>query len=315
MKINFLGSFETIQQGLRYERDDPTAEAKKTSATFGRLLEKAVVNKENDHQRSKRPVPSLNEVTPQEVMARLSVDLVQPPEIDIGMNEASLEPVIPQRVKESIASLAPPTIVSIKRYDSPSEFDRLPRQDRVAEVERLIISANQHQKAEIPVPLALAVVSTESSFKARSISQDGHATKGLFQFLDSTGREILSQLGSSGSYSPLNPEQNVTLGIRYLSQLNEIFSRPTQLNTGMQTFPGIDDLSRKNIALAAFNAGAGRVAEAQAHALEANLNPRDYDHIERFLPASTRDYVQKVLAREREFEHERGSRGQQEGEG
>lgn len=302
MKINFLGSFETVQQGLRYEREDAVQPTKEDLSSFDSLLGLASKTGPKKEKIQKKDISLLSEVTPHEVMARLSAELRKSPGLQTAVREAPLQPLIPERVKEAIAPLAPPSIVSIKRYDSPSEFDRLPRQDRVAEVERLITSANRQQGADIPVPLALAVVSTESSFRARSISQDGHATKGLFQFLDSTGREILSQFGSEGPYSPLNPEQNVNLGIRYLDHLKGIFSRPTPLNNGMQTVPGIDGNSRKKMALAAFNAGPGRVATAQARALDAQLNPGDYEHVKRFLPASTRDYVSKVLFQEREFE-------------
>jgi soluble lytic murein transglycosylase-like protein len=147
----------------------------------------------------------------------------------------------------------------------------------------------------------LAVVSTESSFKSGSISQDGHETKGLFQFLDSTGREILTRFSDTEGYAPLDPGQNVNLGIRYLTHLNEIFSQPTQLNRGLSTIPGISGDSRKRIVLAAFNAGEGRVVRAQMRAKELGREPGNYSDISDFLPRSTTQYVERVLRREEEF--------------
>jgi soluble lytic murein transglycosylase-like protein len=241
-------------------------------------------------------------------MAQISSRLITPKLNPPQLSNSRLEPVNPEDVNKPLPALTPPTIVSIKRHDSADVFDRLPRDERVAAVSNLIGRANELHGTDLPVPLGLAVVSTESSFRAKSISRDGHATKGLFQFLDSTGREILSRSDSSSDYSPLNPEQNVSLGVRYLTHLQDIFSRPTKLANGVETIPATTTLSNKKIALAAFNAGEGRLASAQARALREQLNPGDYDDVKLFIPASTRRYVESVLKQEQEFQLATSSR-------
>jgi hypothetical protein len=334
MRIDFLGSFRSIQKGLQHEPLTEESEDRSPSnpPSFARILGErsspadsrtqaqhadlveSIPQQLKDEKRSpyppeeikSRPESSQHSLTtsqasPDEMMGRLSVNLLQISPPAPNLSDIGLQPILPGTVKESIPSIPTPSIVSIKRYDSSHHFDKLSHPERIAEVERLIVAANEEQKADVPVPLALAVVSTESSFKSGSISQDGHETKGLFQFLDSTGREILTRFSDTEGYAPLDPGQNVNLGIRYLTHLNEIFSQPTQLNRGLSTIPGISGDSRKRIVLAAFNAGEGRVVRAQMRAKELGREPGNYSDISDFLPRSTTQYVERVLRREEEF--------------
>ena len=309
MKIDFLGSFKTIQRSLHQEPSNEKKDISNVKTPFARLIDEQIKPKYAD-QKSKLSVkirPKILPTVPPEaeiadVMAQISSKLVTPKLNPPELSNSRLEPLNLEDVNKPLPALTPPTIVSIKRHDSADVFDRLPRNERVAAVGNLIGRANEIHGTSLPVPLGLAVVSTESSFRAKSISRDGHATKGLFQFLDSTGREILSRSDSSTDYRPLNPEQNVSLGVRYLTHLQDIFSRPTKLTNGLETIPATTTLSNKKIALAAFNAGEGRLASAQARALREQLNPGDYDDVKLFIPASTRRYVESVLKQEQEFQ-------------
>ncbi len=109
-------------------------------------------------------------------------------------------------------------------------------------------AAQQHQ---LDPNLIRAVILAESSGNPRAISSKG--AKGLMQLMDSTAQ-------SMGVQDPLDPQQNIHGGARYLAQL-------------LHTFQG--DL---NLALAAYNAGPTAV--------------RKYGGIPPF--PETQQYVQKV---------------------
>ena len=48
--------------------------------------------------------------------------------------------------------------------------------------------------------------------------------------------------------------------------------------------------------MAAYNAGEGRVAQAQAQAERDGKNPSIFENVRPYLPDSTQDYVDKVFA-------------------
>ena len=143
--------------------------------------------------------------------------------------------------------------------------------------------------------LGLAVANAESSFRPRAVSNDGHSTKGLFQLLDSTGQEMAKRLGLSRKYDPFDPHFNSTLGLAYLRRLHDLFSEEKTLARGVTTSPAssADDLEK--LAVAAFNAGEGNVARAQARAKADGKNPGSYEVLERYLPPKTRQYVARVM--------------------
>ncbi|MDZ4784857.1 MAG: transglycosylase SLT domain-containing protein, partial [bacterium] len=149
-------------------------------------------------------------------------------------------------------------------------------------------------KYGIDPSLALAVAQAESSFDPKAVSTDGHASKGLFQLLDGTGKELLEKLSPDKEYEPFNPEQNSELGISYLRYLHDIFNSKSDLTKNKETTPAANSASLEKLAVAAFNAGQGRVASAQNAAKNAGLNPGEYTHIEAYLPESTQNYVKKV---------------------
>jgi soluble lytic murein transglycosylase-like protein len=150
--------------------------------------------------------------------------------------------------------------------------------------------------------LGLAVISAESSFNAMAVSKDGHNTKGLFQLKDTTGTEVLTRIGLKESYDPFDPRQNVEVGVGYLRYLHDIFNGSTALPNNAQTVPASDAQSLEQLAVAAFNAGEGRIASAQQRALRAGLDPSKYEDVEAYLPESTRAYVRKVMTTKQSFD-------------
>lgn len=127
-----------------------------------------------------------------------------------------------------------------------------------------------------------------------AVNQTSQA-KGLFQLKDVTGKRFHKMLDMKGGYNPFNVSQNVHIGISYLKYLDHAFSKETVLSEKLNTVPVPSEAERKLFYIAAFNSGEGRVATAQKKAIKAGKDPGLFKNIENYLPAETRDYVQKVL--------------------
>ena len=126
--------------------------------------------------------------------------------------------------------------------------------------------------------LALAVSRQESSFNAAAVSPSG--ALGLMQLLPGTARDVAGRLGVPFIQDKLtrDPAYNVQLGSQYLAEM-------------LQRFGGSYEL-----ALAAYNAGPGRVARW----LETVGDPRAgkidmVDWIEMIPFRETRNYVQRIM--------------------
>ncbi|MBX7143262.1 MAG: transglycosylase SLT domain-containing protein [Oligoflexia bacterium] len=151
--------------------------------------------------------------------------------------------------------------------------------------------------------LSLAVASAESGFDSNAVSRDGFASKGVFQLLDSTATTLLKRSEQNAtSYRPFDPQQNVDLGVRYLRYLHDVFSKPSELPHDLNTVPAANSAALEKLAVAAFNAGEGRVAAAQQQARRAGKDPGQYDAVEAYLPESTREYVMRVMSEKSRFE-------------
>jgi soluble lytic murein transglycosylase len=126
--------------------------------------------------------------------------------------------------------------------------------------------------------LALAVTRQESSFNAAAVSPSG--ALGLMQLMPGTARDVAGRLGVPFIQDKLtrDPGYNVQLGSQYLAEM-------------LQRFGGSYEL-----ALAAYNAGPGRVARW----LESVGDPRAgkidmVDWIEMIPYRETRNYVQRIM--------------------
>jgi soluble lytic murein transglycosylase-like protein len=122
---------------------------------------------------------------------------------------------------------------------------------RKVEVQALIARVAKEQG--VSEKLIRAVVEAESSYNTYDVSHAG--AKGLMQLMPGTAEEM-------GVKDPFNPYENLTGGTKYLKQM-------------MARFPG-----RMDLALAAYNAGPGKVERAGG------------------IPdnAETRNYVRKIMA-------------------
>lgn len=214
-------------------------------------------------------------------------------------------PEITNDVSESPPSVKTPTIKSAERIASSDPFNRMSFEQRISEVRGMVEQAgNQHGVDPL---LGLAVVAVESSFNPHAVSSDGHASKGLMQLLDSTGHEVhQANGGNRHTYNPFDPGKNILLGVSHLRSLLDMFSDATQIGDGLSTVAAENSSSQEKFALAAYNAGQGRVASAQARATRAGSDASKYDNVEPYLPDSTQEYVKKVLAQMRSFERHFG---------
>ncbi|OKP97563.1 lytic transglycosylase domain-containing protein [Paenibacillus sp. P46E] len=116
-------------------------------------------------------------------------------------------------------------------------------------------------KYGVPVDLIKAVIDTESSFNPNVVSSAG--AKGLMQLMDGTANGL-------GVSDPFDPAQSIDGGVRYLSYQLKRYN------------------GQENMALAAYNAGPGRVNKlGVSNDLEllANLSQ---------LPKETQAYIAKI---------------------
>lgn len=151
--------------------------------------------------------------------------------------------------------------------------------------------------------LSLAVARAESGLSAatapevrldpRAVSKDGKSM-GLFQLTAETARAQLQRAALHQTYRPFDPQQNARLGVGYLKYLFAVFSQKTFLQEDLQTTAGADPHEARLLAVAAYNAGEGRVARAQAQARTRGGDPARYQDVAPYLPATTRRYVERV---------------------
>lgn len=217
--------------------------------------------------------------------------------------EPEFKPIEPGIIEEHTdnktrVDVKTPTLVSIERHSAHGEVS-VGSEAKLAHVRNIVEDAGE--RFGVDPSLGMAVVARESSFNPKAVSSDGHQSKGLFQLLDRTGRDLLNRLGLESEYKPFDPEQNVYLGVGYLRHLHDIFSKETDLPNKTRTIAAANNSSLEKLAVAAFNAGEGRVASAQQRAQQAGKDPSRYDHIEDYLPESTQQYVSKVLEAKAQF--------------
>ncbi len=126
--------------------------------------------------------------------------------------------------------------------------------------------------AEEKVPTELVwLAEVESSFNAKAKSPVGAA--GLFQLMPATARNLDLSTGFFGfGDERTNPEKSARAAARYLKYLHKKFKD-------------------WRLALAAYNAGEGRVAE-----LLKKHKAKSFESIAKYLPAETQMYVPKIEA-------------------
>ena len=152
--------------------------------------------------------------------------------------------------------------------------------------------------AGVEPALSVGVARVESNLNPAARSPDG-ISHGTFQVTHSTAKEMRRRFAAGVVARPAGTD-DVALGVGYLRYLHDLFSKSATLGRGVATTPIPDAHERKLFAVAAFNAGEGRVAQAQARARAAGQDPTRFDDIRPYLPSITRTYVQRVASAARE---------------
>ena len=165
---------------------------------------------------------------------------------------------------------------------------------------RALAASIRHAAAHAGVApgLSVAVARAESSLDPGARSRDGRSV-GTFQVLPSTAAEMRRKIAAGTVERPPGSD-DVALGVGYLRYLHDLFGREAKLGHGLKTVAVADPGERQRFAVAAFNAGEGSVARAQARAAASGGDPTSFDDVRRFLPAGTRGYVERVSAFARE---------------
>jgi membrane-bound lytic murein transglycosylase MltF len=142
--------------------------------------------------------------------------------------------------------------------------------------------------------LSEAIARAESGLDQDARSPDGK-TEGAFQIKPMTAATMQQRLANDPARLPLSDE--VTLGIGYLRYLDRLFATRAVLDNPTRTTTAVsNDSERRRFAIAAYNAGEGRVAAAQRAARSAGGDPRRFADVRPFLPPVTQRYVDRVLA-------------------
>ncbi len=171
---------------------------------------------------------------------------------DSSSENGSAAPILPADALAQLSSLSSLTNIS---YSSQAEASSSP-----SEYDELIQQAAA--KYGVDPALIQAVIKTESGFRADA--QSGAGAKGLMQLMDGTARG----LGVTNSF---DPAQNIEGGTKYLSLLLKKYN------------------GNEQVALAAYNAGPGRVDRTGIR-----TNEQLIENLEA-LPEETQRYVAKVL--------------------
>jgi len=114
--------------------------------------------------------------------------------------------------------------------------------------------------------LVAAQIVQESGFRSKARSRKG--ASGLMQLMPQTAREISRELDIQ--YIMRNPRENITAGIYHLHKQYRLF-------------PNADYDNRVKLALASYNAGAGRVFDAQDIARYYKQPPNVWENVRPYL--------------------------------
>lgn len=148
--------------------------------------------------------------------------------------------------------------------------------------------------AGVEPALSVAIARAESNLDPSARSSDGLSV-GTFQVTHATKAEMRHKIATGQAVRPPGTE-DVAFGVGYLRYLQDLFSRNAHLARGLDTVAVPDVGERRRFAVAAYNAGEGRVARAQASAAAAGGDPTRFADVRPYLPHITRGYVERVVA-------------------
>lgn len=171
-----------------------------------------------------------------------------------------------------------------------------PAPPRAAQGKHALAASIRHAAAHAGVEpaLSVAIARAESSLDPGARSPDGRSV-GTFQVTHTTAAEMRHKIATGRVVRPPGSD-DVALGVGYLRYLQDLFARDARLGHGLETVAVADADERRRFAIAAYNAGEGRVARAQAQVAAAGGDPTRFADVRPYLPHITRGYVERVVA-------------------
>ncbi len=124
--------------------------------------------------------------------------------------------------------------------------------------------------------LVVAVMKVESQFDHSAESEKG--AKGLMQIMPATQIEIADKIGLETEAFD-DPKGNIRGGIFYLARLYKQFGNE-----------GLTDENKLKFTLAAYNAGQGRINDAQKMAVYVNDDPKKWNSVKNSLSLLSKKY-------------------------
>lgn len=290
IKVDYTARFRDVSQLVMERSFEVEKPPEGFTKVLGSLLEKP--SQIADPTTIIKPQVAPEAVKSDDIKARYQLPepsmLTEQPTLSLATGEAI------DSVNPSSEGVKAPTLLEVRRVKQDQATSNADRSEHADEVQAMIEDAGA--RFGIDPALSMAVVSRESGFNPRAVSRDGYASKGLFQLLDTTGKDLMDRSDIKARYEPFKPDLNVELGVSYLRYLHDIFSRNTDLPGNLQTSAAANSTSLEKLAVAAFNAGEGRVASAQERVKRAGGDPTLYEAVEAYLPDSTKEYVQSVMS-------------------
>jgi len=281
---NKLGSFNAVLSNVENDRNQ-ALEGEKRKLTISNEVEEDFNKTESIHK-IVAPPPLVENLS---LIGDFPIDEVDSKAIEESKVEVidNLPPEIPKIVS---SRMGPP--IEISENEIKLEIEDNIIHEKHENIKNIIITAGKYHGVDPSIGLAIAKV--ESEFNPNAVSRDGFSSKGIFQLLDSTGKEVHSNSGMTEPYKPFDPSMNTFLGMGHFRKLLDIFSKETPLTSSMSTYPAISADELEKFAIAAYNAGEGNVARAQQKAFKEGKDPSKFSDIRPYLPEITKGYVDKV---------------------
>jgi len=188
------------------------------------------------------------------------------------MSENAVRKVVSE---PEVVAVQPGQLPAAQAADKPAYRPGNPRLD--AQSNRILrdygTSLRDHaRRYRLDYRLILAVMKQESGFYEGAVSEKG--AQGLMQIMPETGLEVAEALQLE---DVTRPHDNIQGGIYYLSRLYRMFE-------------GVPEDDRIRLSLAAYNAGIGRVYDAQQIAAYLQENPTEWQSIRDALPLLSKRY-------------------------
>lgn len=172
-------------------------------------------------------------------------------------------------------------------------------------------NASRHfdDKDVLTVNTLEAIYAQESSFGKNRRSRGIPGAAGDFQLERKTAKKMGLAISEEND-ERFDLDNASAAAAKYLKMQDGAFSKKTVLSTRLSTSPIADTAERKKFAVAAFNAGEGRIAKAQKLTKDDGKNPALWDDVKKYLgfagatankSKEIQEYVDYVLKYDTEF--------------